>query len=658
MSAICGIVEFSGAPVDGAVLARMAEAVAARAPDGIRYWTEGHVGLAHLALHATPEAVREQQPLVIHGGRLCLVGDARVDNRAELIAALDDGRGSLPEAPTDADIVLAAYRRWGDDCPGHIIGDFAFAVWDEERRRLFLARDALGVRQMHYALVGQTFVFGTEAGQVLAHPGVRRRLDERAVADYLCHRFDDQSSTMYLDVRRLPAAHRMSVSEAGARIERYWDVDPGHTIVYRRDEDYVEHFLQVFSRAVGDRLRTQAGVLGATMSGGMDSTSVVAMAHKLLRDAGDPCHLVATTYTFDEVKECDERAYSSTMATELGVDVDFMPAEEHWFLREEVPFRDNPETLCLWQEALGRHMLARLHERGARVVLTGYSGDNVLQGSVLHYGEYLRRGQLRALAALRQEAKLTSLPLGAFVKRTVLRPLLPAAVLRGLRRLRRREPAAALPEWMAPDFARRTNLAERLAAEGPRRFASPARQKIYETAACLGITMASMSWYDATAARYGLEARHPYTDRRLVEFVVAVPPEQWRWAGVGKLLMRRAMVGLLPETVRQRLGKTNFDPFVHVSLRHKEVERVRALLRSSALAQMGVVDGQKLEAVYERYLAGEPVNVVTKLFPPLTLELWLRQYGHLLEGEAGRPAMTDAAGVGATAGPAAARPSC
>jgi asparagine synthase (glutamine-hydrolysing) len=145
------MVNLDGAPVEPAALKKMARAAGHRGPDGIRYHTERAVGLAHLALNITPESAREHQPLVSERGDLVLVADVRIDNREELVRTLWGG-GYLPdEPPTDAELILEAYRRWGEGCPAHLIGDFAFAIWDGRRGRLFAARDAMAMRALYYA---------------------------------------------------------------------------------------------------------------------------------------------------------------------------------------------------------------------------------------------------------------------------------------------------------------------------------------------------------------------------------------------------------------------------------------------------------------------------------------------------------------------------
>ncbi len=325
MSGICGLTNLDGAPVDPAILKKMVEVVAYRGPDGIRYWHDGNVGLAHLALHTTPEAFREQQPLSCLEHRLCLTADARVDNRTELIRLLTAKGFLRHHEPSDADLILAAYKCWEERCPAYIIGDFAFAIWDARRRRLFCARDPFGTRPLHYSKVGSVFCVASEAQQILQHPDVSFRFDEFAIADHLTRNFSDEHRSMFRDVRLLAPSHSLTATGAGIRSVPYWEIDRTTRTVYPRDEDYAEHFLEVFSRAVADRLRTQSGHVGISMSGGLDSCSIAGVAQRLLRDRGGP-HLTAYSVAY-EVKECDERLYTEAMAAKLAIEVEYVDAK-------------------------------------------------------------------------------------------------------------------------------------------------------------------------------------------------------------------------------------------------------------------------------------------------------------------------------------------
>ncbi len=350
MSGICGLINLDGAPVEAGTLQKMAEAASHRGPDGIRYWRGGGAGLAHLALNLTPESHGEKQPLVGRRGDLVVVADARVDNRGELARAL--GRdlladGSSEEAPTDAQLILAAYRRWGEGCAGRIVGDFAFVVWDAKHRRLFAARDAMGMRALYYrAEPRRRVVFGTEAKQVLAAPGVPARIFEPAVGAHLAGPYGRPEWSFYEGISQLAPAHALSVDERGHRTWRYWDIDPERRIEYSTQEEYVEHFWEVFSEAVGCRLRTTKPV-GILLSGGVDSGSIASTAGWLMRRNGKdlPPDFRAYSWAFDKLPECDERHISGGIAEHYGFPVTEVMAEEAWPLKgypAHGPDRDEP----------------------------------------------------------------------------------------------------------------------------------------------------------------------------------------------------------------------------------------------------------------------------------------------------------------------------
>jgi asparagine synthase (glutamine-hydrolysing) len=625
MSGICGIFNLDGTPVSPDLLHKMAEGAAHRGPDGMHYWISDNIGLAHLALHVTPESVRENQPLLSRDGQLCLTADARLDNRPELIEILTARSHLLEKEPTDADLILTAYQCWGADCPVHLVGDFAFAIWDARQQRLLCVRDARGVKPLHHSRFGQTFCFASEVGQVIEHPGVPRRLDEIAVADILTRNFHDEEWTLFRDVRRLPPAHRLIANTNRIRLERYWDLAPSARIRYRRDEEYVAHFLHLFRRAVEDRLRTRAKVVGIAMSGGLDSCSIAAVAQRMLSGKGGSPRLVAYSFAFDKLKDCDERAYSQRMADELGVEIEYMPAEQFWFLREPVSLWPNLESPCLWFEYVTRRLLGRLRDREGRVLLSGEGGDGLLRGTPLSYGDRFQRGQIGVLREILRYAKDRRRPCHRFLYRCLARPLIPDIVVDSVRRLTGRTRQPDIPEWISLAFAERIGLVQRLIARPQRVSRTPGRQRLYERTAVLTGEGRAVSWHDHVAGRHGVEARHPFLDRRLLEFVWSIPQEQLFRAGQNRVLHRRAMAGILPETIRAREDKTIFDSFVAFSLRDKEAAKVRNLLEAPLLGKIGAVIPEKLRLVLEEYLAGKGAIPVGIIFPTIVLELWLRK---------------------------------
>jgi asparagine synthase (glutamine-hydrolysing) len=630
MSGVCAIVNFDGAPIDPAVLRAMAEACAYRGPDGIRYRVAGSVGLAYLALHSTPESIRESQPLASADGQISLAADVRIDNRPELMALLTSkGYLNLPD-PTDADLVLAAYTCWGPACPEKIIGDYAFVVWDARQQCLFCARDTYGVKSLHYASIGATLVVASEAQQLLKHPQVSCRLDEVAAADYLVGNFNHEGRTMFQDVRALPAANALLATLSGMKIERYWDIDPARRTVYKDDDEYAAHFLEIFRRCVADHLRTQAGTVGITMSGGLDSTSIAAVAHQYLTaQAGRP-HLVAISYSFDTLKECDEREYSQAMAKELGIQVVYFPAEKYWLMDNDEAFTPSLETPFMTDQSRNLDVMQIFQQNGARVWLTGHGGDNMLTGSRFVYADRVQRGDLAAFWEVAAYVRVRRLPffqLMQYYRRWILRPLIPAKVIKAMGKGN----SPHLPGWLDADLARRTGMAGRIErSQAPPLFAERARQENYAMAVYPDAIENTVQWSECLAAHFRMEARHPFLDRRLAEYLLSIPPEQIYRVGRSKVVMRNAMQGILPEVVRTRPGKTEFSSYMAIGLRQQETQKIKDLLTSPWLARYHWVKLPELQEFYAEYLAKEWMGDGLMLWRPVSLELWLKQYHSVL----------------------------
>jgi asparagine synthase (glutamine-hydrolysing) len=289
------------------------------------------------------------------------------------------------------------------------------------------------------------------------------RLNEVAMADYLVGCFDDEQSTLFVDVQRLSPANHLIATQMGSNIDRYWDIDPAARITYRCDEDYAAHFLNLFRRAVTDRLRTQAGTVGIIMSGGLDSCSVAAIAKQTLARSSSSPRLIAYSYAFDQLTQCDERTYSRAMAAELGIEVEYIEAERFWFLGDPVAFRPSLETPFLGWESLERNMLGRLQDRGGRVLLTGQGGDSLLWGSARVYVERFLQGQVGVLAELLRHAREWHISYTRLLYTYLARPLLPETLVRAMRRVANKdETSSRLPAWICADFAQRTGLADRL----------------------------------------------------------------------------------------------------------------------------------------------------------------------------------------------------
>src|SRR5258706_348396 len=347
MSGIVGIINLDGAPVDRDLLRRMTDFMSFRGPDAQEIWIDGNVGFGHTMLRTTWEAETETQPLTLDG-KVWLTADARIDGREELIAELEaelrtklripltpNGNGSESRIPNDAELILFAYQAWGEDCVSHLIGDFAIAIWDSRQRRLFCARDHLGIKQFYYAALGDCFIFSNTLNSIRVHPRVSDNLNEVAVGDFLLFgQNQDLSTTVFSDIRRVPSGTSLTLSSSMA-IRRYWEPSPDREIKYQRRAEYVEHFQDLLAHAVDDRLRTNR--IGVSMSGGLDSTSVAAVALDLWSQRGEAHELEAYAVVYDRLIPDQERHYSTVAASALGIPITYIAADDFALFQEQSP---------------------------------------------------------------------------------------------------------------------------------------------------------------------------------------------------------------------------------------------------------------------------------------------------------------------------------
>ena len=271
MSGICGIVRFDGDPRGLGEITRMTHAMAFRGPDGIGHWQDPSVALGHCLLSTTEEAQHESQPLQNNDASVVLAIDGTLWNAPELRADLARA-GVRLRSVADSELVLRAYETWGCDCLKRIDGDFALALYDRRRKKVFCARDRIGMRPFywHYSpKIG--FCFASEPEALLALSGMPRRLNEARIADAIVDVLEgyDDTSSFYLDITRLPPAHQLAAAPGGVKVERYWSYRPPETLRLKSDFEYDEIFAWTLKESARRRLRG-GNRTGAMLSGGLD----------------------------------------------------------------------------------------------------------------------------------------------------------------------------------------------------------------------------------------------------------------------------------------------------------------------------------------------------------------------------------------------------
>lgn len=556
-----------------------------------------------------------------------VIASARLDRVADLtreVASWLEGQTS----PSAADLILAAYLRWQDRCPEHLLGDFAFVIWDSRRQSLLAARDPLGIKPLHYARSGTRWWFASEVLCLLAHPDVSPDLDLESVGDFLTGTDHPQDRTFFQQIRRLLPGHCLQVTANAERPWRYWSLD--REIEPCSETEAVERFRVLLQQAVSDRLPASSEIAAIALSGGLDSTTVAALACRERASMGAPQGLIAGSLVFDTLSECDERPYLRTILDSLKISAVTIDAERFWFLGDPEAYQPEIDTPALSWEGGYRQLLRALADQGTRVLLTGHGGDHLLRGSGRIYADRLRRGDARAAFEVARHARRERYD-WHFLYKYMAAPLVPPPLEALLRRVSgRRLSSPAIPSWIASSFARSIELPARLHASWERRRQlRSARQEIrypFEQADHLR----SIEWYDRNAAPFGLEIRHPFLDRRLVEMVLSMPPRYLFRLGLYKPFLRRATEGLLPDSIRLRRDKTRLGSFLDYSLREKGAARIEDLLAAPVAESFGLIAGDQLRTAFSAYLRGEPNTSGRMLWNALSVEIWLRRHAQQL----------------------------
>jgi len=611
MSGIVGILQSDGQPLDRGVLDRMTVFLAFRGPDAQQTWVRGSVGFGHAMLRTTSDAQSEYQPACMDG-RFWITADARLDDRQSLIAKLQAAGRNCSHTTTDPDLILHAYAAWNDVCIEYLLGDFAFAIWDAESRRLFCARDRFGVKPFYFARIGKTLIFSNTLECIRLHPAVSNKLNDLAIADFLLFDMNQEpGTTTFADVQRLPAAHALKCDRETFSVRRYWTLSVTQPVHFKQDREYLECFGDLLDKAVADRLRANSACV--LMSGGLDSTTVAASAKRLLAQDKNGSELFAYTYVLDRLIPDEERHYVGLVATKLGIPTEFQVLDDcQLFGRSGLPQYRSPEPEhSAWPDRLA-DLLSRIAQK-SRVALTGQGSDPGFSSRItvhfrqlLHNKQFLRawNDAVRYLTAERRFSRL---------------------YLRGRFRLlfSTGNPFYTYPAWINRDLEKTLGLRDRwmLHEVGDRKALMRLEAHLAAFRPEASFAMSHISWQnvfeglDPGVTRVPVEIRHPFFDLRIVTFLLGLPRLPWC---CDKELLRQSGRGLLPDRVRFRAkSPLQADPVVAL-LKKPESAWVDRFQQASELERY--VRRDQIPGVWKE---GRP-GVAWVNLRPLSLNFWLR----------------------------------
>ena len=593
-------------PVDPARLERMCAAMAHRGPDGQGVWTAPGVGLGHVRLSII-DLAGSPQPMASSDGRAMLVFNGEIYNYRELREEL---RGSGAEFRTDGDseVILAAWQRWGPACVTRLHGMFAFAIYDLEARTLFLARDRLGVKPLFYApLSDGSLAFASELKGLLVNPLLRREIDPLAIEDYMTWGYVPDHRSILAGVHKLPAGHTLSLRHGAAlpAPAQYWDVSFAERRQGRAN-DLEAELLHLLRQAVTSRMVADVP-LGAFLSGGVDSSAVVA----LMAEASDS-PVKTCTIGFD-VAALDESGFAQQVATRFATDHrtrrvspdDFGEVDSLAAMFDE-PFAD-ASALPTWR-------VCQLARESVIVALSGDGADEAFAGYRRHKFQHAE-DRLRDLVpqALRKPVLGglgTAYPKADWAPRS-LRAKATLLSLAGTSEEGYARAVAILP----PELRTKLYSAEFLKLRGDYRAEQPFEAVMRSAQAVSGLDRAQYAdlkfWLpgdiltkvDRTSMAVSLEAREPLLDHRLIEFAAALPERLRTKRGEGKWLLKKAMQRYLPDEVLYR-PKQGFVLPIAQWFRGPLAENARAIGSSAALARTGWFETKRLSAIADDHIAG------------------------------------------------------
>jgi asparagine synthase (glutamine-hydrolysing) len=588
MCGIAGELRLDGGSPSRPAVDRMGARLARRGPDAQGFWSDGAVAFAHRRLAIIDLSTRSAQPMVDEELRLALVFNGTIYNYPELRSALQS-LGHAFRSDGDTEVILRAYAEWGEDCVERLHGAFAFAIWNGRKRELFLARDRLGIKPLYYARVGQALRFASTPQALLAGGGIDTRLDPEGLHQHFSlHGVVLPPRTVVAGIRKLAQACTMTVGADGStRERRYWTLAASRPAMPLSEHQWTEAIHAALRAATRRRLEIADVKVGVLLSGGLDSSLLVA----LLAEQG-VADLMTFSVGFEDQPEekGNEFEYSDAVAAYFGT------RHHRYRIGNDEVLDRLPEVVDCMSEPMASqdvaafYLLSERVARSVKVVLSGQGADEVFAGYFWH----------RALAEDREGSELDRLRRHYFDRD-------------------HREFAEMLaPEYLTGDVTAAA-IGSALAEPGADTFID----RVLRNETTLMVTDDPVKRIDNMSMSWGVEARVPFLDHQLVELAAQMPPEL-KLASGGKHVLKHIARGLLPDAVIDR-PKGYFPNPAFKRVRGRFLEFVRDTLQSGRCRMRGLYR----RAYVDRLLAEPEAHFTriegSKLWHLALLECWLQR---------------------------------
>jgi len=613
VSGIAAVLNLDGSLVPQSEIERMANVLKPYGPDQQKTLIRRNAGFAFCLHRLTPEDFFEHQPLVF-ADRFVMLFDGRIDNRSELSAVLGISAPELHSMP-DSMIVFRLFDRWGERAFERIVGVFATIIMDLRDGQLICARDHMGLRGLHYYRSAKRFAVATTPEALFALSWVPRILNKDKVGDTLVNRGLNGETTYYQQINRVLPGCIIRMDAAGFSKDRFWDPGNIADVRFKSDHEYVEAFQEHLYEAVKANLRSCRAPC-ATMTGGLDSSSIAVIAADMLAANGKLNTFTAVPeagFFREEIRGnyFDETPYVRQIAqANPNIIPHFVPPSKGPILdqiAEQIRLGGAPSGNILnglWM----MEICAAARSGGHNVILTGDMGNLTMSyhGRGL-FAELLRRGRwLRLIDEIKSSGYLWR----KMIRQWTIAPFVPSPLFRMYKRWRRggKEP---WHDWSVihPEFATRSGVVARAAREYLPFDTPHARCNKLARIDDINCYSETADWFAKLRAGFGVDIRTPAFDRRLVEFCIGVPENQYLRKGIDRWLIRRAMKGRLPDVVlyKKKYGAQAVDWYPRLTReRNRIAEKIERLSANKDVAS--ILDLQRLTAILEDWPERQPAD--------------------------------------------------
>ncbi len=545
MCGISGIFNFDGAPVDDNRLRAMNNIIHHRGPDGQGVFTEGNVGIGSTRLAIIDLREISNMPIYDAKKRFVIVFNGEVYNYIEVRKELIQ-KGHKFQTDSDTEVVLNAYMEWGEDCLHKFRGMWAFAIWDKQERTLFCSRDRFGIKPLYYYKDDNRLIFGSEIKQIL-DCGVDKSVNDETIYDYLVFHFIDHTeNTFYKNITKLQAGHKFTLKNGQFKVSRWYNIPENNVLQDTRN--LYSDFYDLLYESVNLHLRSDVEV-GSCLSGGLDSTAIVCIMHEILHNEGKPEIQKTYTAAYDDPL-IDERPFVEEVIKQTGSTGHYLFPDINGFMTDIdrlTYHQDEPYTgatvFAQWS------VFKKIHETGIKVVLDGQGSDEMLLGYFSFFPFHLKRNLLNPVKFISEflgGVNTSNLGFSKFAQNLIYFNTGSVRYRHVLKNSR-----AFVKSDFIQSHQRRDLFNDMIAATS---------LQANRLSNVWNISIPSLLRYeDRNSMAFSVEARVPFLDHKLVEYVFSIPLDKLIQKGWTKDVLRKSLKGKIPEDIRMRKGKLAFS---------------------------------------------------------------------------------------------------